>query len=45
MADHPPRESAMPPVLGLLILVLSGLGFPLTQIVMARFGGRGAVVA
>ena len=45
MVDHPRREWAMPPALGALILVLSGLGFPLTQLVIARFGKRGAVVA
>ena len=27
------------------MLVLSGLGFPLTQAVIARFGRRGAIVA
>ena len=32
-------------VLGGLVLVLSGLGFPLTQAVIARFGRRGALVA
>jgi hypothetical protein len=39
------REPAMPPILGMLILVLSGLGFPLTQCVIARLGWRGAVLA
>jgi hypothetical protein len=32
-------------VLGRLVLVVSGLGFPLSQAVIARFGRRGAVVA
>jgi len=45
MTDHPRRERAMPIALGALILVLSGLGFPLTQLVIARFGRGGAVVA
>ena len=45
MTDHPRREPAMPHALGVLILVLSGLGFPLTQLVIARFGRRGAIVA
>ena len=45
MTDDPRRGSAMPPVLGALILVLSGLGFPLTQLAIARFGRRGAVLA
>lgn len=29
---------------GRVVLVLSGVGFPLTQLVIARFGRRGAVV-
>jgi hypothetical protein len=37
----PLRES----VLGGVVLVLSGLGFPLTQALIARCGRRGAVVA
>ena len=45
MTDHPRREPAMPPALGLIILVLSGLGVPLTQWGIARFGRRGAVLA
>ena len=45
MTDDPRRGPAMPPALGALILVLSGLGFPLTQLVIARFGRRGAIVA
>jgi len=32
-------------VLGAIVLVLSGLGFPLTQAIIARAGRRGAVVA
>jgi hypothetical protein len=32
-------------VLGGIVLVVSGLGFPLTQAVIARFGRRGALVA
>ena len=32
-------------VLGGIVLVVSGLGFPLTQAVIARCGRRGAVVA
>jgi hypothetical protein len=45
MTDHPRREPPMPPALGALILVASGLGFPLTQFVIVRFGRRGAIVA
>ncbi len=30
---------------GRLVLVASGFGFPITQLVIARFGRRGAVVA
>jgi hypothetical protein len=33
------------PALGRLVLVVSGMGFPLTQAVIARFGRRGAAVA
>ncbi len=32
-------------VLGPLVLVISGFGFPLTQLVIARFGRRGAAAA
>jgi hypothetical protein len=33
----------MPPVVGQLVLVVSGLGFPLTQVVIRRLGRPGAV--
>jgi hypothetical protein len=45
MTDDRHREPAMPPALGVVILVLSGLGFPLTQWVIACFGRRGAILA
>jgi hypothetical protein len=45
MTNRTDRGPAMPPALGALILVLSGLGFPLTQVVIVRFGRRGAIVA
>ena len=45
MRSRTHRDPAMPPALGALILVLSGLGFPLTQIEIIRFGRRGAVAA
>lgn len=40
----PPGEAARS-VLGGIVLVLSGLGFPLTQTVIARGGRPGAIVA
>ena len=48
VAANPTMTRAHTPtttVLGGLVLVLSGLGFPLTQAVIARFGRRGALVA
>ena len=48
VAAHPTMTRAHGPtttVLGGLVLVLSGLGFPLTQALIARYGRRGALVA
>jgi hypothetical protein len=48
VAARPTKTRARTPtttVLGGLVLVLSGLGFPMTQAVIARFGRRGALVA
>jgi hypothetical protein len=39
------RQAAAGWLLGRAILVTSGLGFPLTQAVIARFGRAGAIVA
>jgi hypothetical protein len=34
----------MAPMVGRLVLIASGLGFPLTQLALVRFGRRGAVL-
>jgi len=48
VAANPTMTRARRPtttVLGGLVLVLSGLGFPMTQALIARFGRRGALIA
>jgi len=44
-AMAPARQAKARSLLGRAVLVASGLGFPLTQAVIARFGRRGAVAA
>lgn len=44
-ASAPRHRSRWRLAIGLPILLVSGLGFPITQVVIARHGRRGAVVA